>query len=97
MLAVSAWMTSQRSTTRLTRAGLLTFLTCCSSQFTQAEDPASLQSRLEQIESQNEQLRQELSELRKRDELLATQISSSRVVAEKQQAARGDDPKAFSA
>jgi phosphate-selective porin OprO/OprP len=49
------------------------------------------------IEAQNEQLRQELNELRERDDLLATQISSSRVISEGQQAAVAEDPKAFSA
>ncbi|MFN5436735.1 MAG: hypothetical protein ACK5ES_19380, partial [Planctomyces sp.] len=76
---------------------ILLWSACCLPRPCIAEDEASLQTRLEQIESQNEQLRQELSELRERDELLATQISSSRVVAEEKPAAGGDDPKAFSA
>lgn len=82
----------------MTRSSLLALLACCTQQPSLAEDPGTLQSRLEQIETQNEQLRQELSDLRERDELLATQISSSRVIAEGEQAATGgEDPKAFSA
>jgi len=84
------------------RNRLLALLACCSAQCgitgsLLAEDPGSLQSRLEAIESQNAQLRQELSELRDRDELLATEISSSRVLTEEQKAAGAEDPKAFSA
>jgi hypothetical protein len=72
----------------VTRSSLLALLACCTQQPSLAEDPGTLQSRLEQIETQNEQLRQELSDLRERDELLATQISSSRVIAEGEQAAK---------
>ena len=97
MLTFSSVLTRQRVNTRLACSSLMTLLACCTGPFILAEDPASLQSRLEQIEAQNEQLRQELNELRERDELLATQISSSRVISEGQQAAVAEDPKAFSA
>lgn len=98
MLTSTSWLTHKSLKHHVTRSSLLALLACCTQQPSLAEDPGTLQSRLEQIETQNEQLRQELSDLRERDELLATQISSSRVIAEGEQAATGgEDPKAFSA
>ena len=62
-----------------------------------ADDLSALQSRLEQIEAQNEQLRQDLESLRAREDLVATPNSSTLEQAAPPAAAPKDDPLSFSA
>ena len=66
----------------------------------EAEDLNSLQGRLEQIEADNRQLREELADLQARESLLATPVLSVQehpVAAPAAPAPATDDPKAFSA
>ena len=61
-----------------------------------ADDLTTLQSRLEQIEADNQQLRAELEELQARESLLASPTSATQEQAAPAPAA-WEDPKAFSA